>query len=177
MSAPSLRTERLSLDPPGSADFDLYRDFYADADGAGNYGGPRRPDQAWRRLAEDVGRWALRGFGMWTLRRREDGEAVGGCGLFHPEGWPSHELTWWLQPRWRGAGYAAEASRAAIEFGYGALGWPSVETHMRDENAPARRLAERLGGEVVRRETFPDGVARDVFRLPRPDCEERESDA
>ena len=37
---------------------------------------------------------------------------------------------------------------------------------MRDENRAARRLAERLGGKVVRRETFPDGVPRDVFRLP-----------
>lgn len=166
MTAPPLATARLTLRPPSAADFPLYRAFYEDADGSAFYGGPLRADLAWRRLAQDVGHWALRGFGMWTLVRREDGAALGGCGLFHPEGWPSHELTWWLLPAHRGAGYAAEASRAVIAFGYRQLGWPTVETHMRDENLPARRLAERLGGVVDRRDLFPDGVERDVFRLP-----------
>ncbi len=119
-------------------------------------------------LAADIGHWHLLGFGMWVIERRSDGAPIGGCGLYHPEGWPSHELTWWLLEDQRGAGYATEASRAAIVFGYDTLGWPSVETHMRDENLAARRLVERLGGEVVRRETFPDAVTRDVFRLPHP---------
>lgn len=175
MKAPSLTTARLTLQPPSAKDFPAYRSFYEDAEGSGNYGGPRRADQAWRKLAQDVGHWALRGFGMWTLYRREDGAALGGCGLFHPEGWPSHELTWWLLRGHRGAGYAAEASRAAIAFGYRQLGWPTVETHMRDENLPARRLAERLGGVVVRREIFPDGVERDVFRLPLAEANEEKA--
>ena len=118
-------------------------------------------------LEADLDHWHRKGFGMWLLERRENRAIVGGCGIAHPDDWPSHELTWWLMPEQRGKGYASEASRAAIAFGYDTLSWPSVETHMRDENLPARRLAERLGGEVVRRDVFPDGVARDVFRLPR----------
>ena len=41
---------------------------------------------------------------------------------------------------------------------------------MRDENVPARRLAERLGAAKIARETFPDGVTRDVFALPEPEA-------
>ena len=165
MSVPTLSTGRLILRGPEGADFALYRDFYAQATGPGGYGGPRRPDEAFRRLAMDIGHWSLRGFGRWVMVRAEDGAAIGGCGLVHPLGWPSHELTWWLLPEARGQGYATEASRAVIDHALRALRWPVVETHMRDENDAARRLAERLGGRIVRRETFPDGVARDVFAL------------
>ncbi|MBY8976200.1 GNAT family N-acetyltransferase [Rhodobacteraceae bacterium NNCM2] len=168
MTFPVLHTDRLTMRLPEAGDAGLYQAFFADAEGSGNYGGPLRPDQAWRVLAQDLGHWHLKGFGKWVLVLRETGELLGGCGLNHPEGWPSHELTWWLLGSARGKGFATEASRAAITFAYDTLGWPVVETHMRDHNTPARAIAERLGGVVDRRETFPDGVARDIFRLPRP---------
>lgn len=38
---------------------------------------------------------------------------------------------------------------------------------MNDENAPARLLAERLGGEVVTRIPFPDGLSRNIYVLPK----------
>ncbi len=163
---PVLETQRLILREPRLEDAALYAAFFADAEGSGNYGGPRRADEAFNILCRDLGHWQLKGFGKWVVTLR-DGTPVGGCGLVHSIGWPSHELTWWLLRDHRGHGYATEASRAAIAFAYDTLGWPTVETHMRDENTPARTLAERLGGRKTRRETFPDGVTRDIFTLPR----------
>ncbi|MEO1313019.1 MAG: GNAT family N-acetyltransferase [Pseudomonadota bacterium] len=166
--SPVLQTDRLTLRQPTGTDAPFYAAFYATATGPGNYGGPRRADEAFRVLCTDIGHWLIKGFGKWIVTRRQTGEALGGCGIVHPDGWPSHELTWWLMPIARGQGIAAEASRAVLTYAYDTLGWPVVETHMRDENTPARRLATRLGGTVTRRETFPDGVTRDVFALPRP---------
>ena len=166
---PGLETARLTLSAPAAAHFAAYRAFYCGADGAQRRGGGAKTERdAWNILAADIGHWAFNGFGIWVLIARETGATVGAAGLYHPAGWPSHELTWWLLPEARGQAYATEASRAAIRFGYETLGWPVVETQMRDENRPARRLAERLGGKALRREIFPDGVARDVFALPRP---------
>ena len=168
MDIPTLHTARLTLRAPGPDDFALYRDFYADAEASDFYGGPLTPPLAWRKLAYDIGHWSLRGFGMWTLVERDTGTAVGGCGIVWPEGWPRHELTWWIAPAARRRGYALEASRAAIEWACGALGWSGVETHMDDENHAARALAERLGGTVIGRERFPDGLRRNIYFLPRP---------
>ncbi len=76
----------------------------------------------------------------------------------------------------RGGRSAAEAEAmhardmahwAAIAWASGAPGEPCVETHMRDENAPARRLAARLGGVVDRRVTFAVGGTRGIVALPR----------
>ena len=164
---PTLETERLVMRAPRGDDFPIYEAFYADGEASHFYGGPLRADRAWRHLAMDLGHWQLRGYGLWALESRAEGRMIGGCGLWWPEGWPRSELTWWLLPAARGSGLATEASRAAIAFAYEVLAWDLVETHMDDRNEAARRLALRLGGEVIARELFPDGRERDVFALPR----------
>jgi RimJ/RimL family protein N-acetyltransferase len=169
MLIPTLQTPRLILRPPAAGDFPVYRDFYADAEASRLYGGPLEPALAWRKLAVDIGHWHLRGFGMWSVAVRNSGAMVGSCGIVWPEGWPRHELTWWIAPAARRNGYALDASRAAIAWAYDSLGWDRVETHMDDVNIPARRLAGKLGGAVIARESFPDGIVRHVYALPRPD--------
>ena len=164
---PQIETKRLLLRGQEPEDYAVYRDFFADADASRAYGGPLDADRAWRILATDIGHWALRGFGRWSLVIKATGEMIGGCGLWWPEGYPRSELTWWIVPAMRRHGYALEASRAAVRFGYQTLGWSLVETHMKDDNEPARRLAEKLGGEVIARELFPDGLTRSVYALPR----------
>ncbi len=37
---------------------------------------------------------------------------------------------------------------------------------MNDENMAARWLAEKLGGKIIARETFLDGLDRNVYELP-----------
>lgn len=168
---PVLETQRLTLQAPTRADLSAYAAFYAVSDlQVGGYRGGRTEAEVAAILTRDIEHWATCGFGMFLLRRIGDDTVIGGTGLVHPRDWPSHELTWWLMPAARGQGYASEASRAVIAWAQDTLGWDRVETHMRDENLPARRLAERLGGRVDRRVTFPDGVDRDVFTLSRSDA-------
>ncbi|MEM1382543.1 MAG: GNAT family N-acetyltransferase [Pseudomonadota bacterium] len=175
MSGPILYTPRLKLRLPKVGDFPLYRGFFSETGGSSaSYGGPLEPHRAFQRLAADLGHWHLKGFGKFVLERHHTAAPIGGCGIVHPEGWPSHELTWWLLPSARGHGFATEASQAVLDWAYGQLGWSAVETHMRDENTAARALTARLGGRVIRREIFPDGIARDVFALPRAETAMRE---
>jgi [ribosomal protein S5]-alanine N-acetyltransferase len=163
---PEIETDRLILRGPLAEDFPVYRDFFAKPEASAYYGGPLDADKAWRVLATDLGHWELRGFGRWSVIEKSNGEMVGGCGLWWPEGYPRSELTWWIIPQARRNGYAFEASCAAVRFGYAVLGWALVETHMNDDNVAARRLAEKLGGSVIVRERFPDGLERDVYALP-----------
>lgn len=167
MDIVELHTERLILRAPVADDFPVYRDFFADPEASAFYGGPLEAGQAWRVLATDLGHWALRGFGRWSVIERTTGLMIGGCGLWWPDAWPRSELTWWIIPSARRRGYALEASRRVITYALDGLGWPHVETHMNDENEAARRLAEKLGGVVIAREVFPDGLTRSIYQLSR----------
>jgi RimJ/RimL family protein N-acetyltransferase len=165
---PTLETERLDLRGPTLDDLDAYKAFYKVSDlTVGQYRGGRNATEIATILESHMRHWQDKGFGMWLLSLKGSGAFLGGAGLSQPNGWPRHELTWWLMPKTRGFGYASEASRAIIAWAYTHLGWTTVETHMRDENIPARRLAERLGGQKIARETFPDGVTRDIFAFPK----------
>lgn len=167
MTCITLTTERLTLTSPAPADIAHYEAFYAVSDVlVGGYRGGRSAADIAAIHQADMDHWARTGFGMFVIRDAA-GAFVGGAGLKHPEGWPRHELTWFLLPEARRSGFATEASHAVIEWAYETLGWDVVETHMRDENASARKLAERLGGKKILRMTFPDSVTRNVFALPR----------
>jgi [ribosomal protein S5]-alanine N-acetyltransferase len=117
-------------------------------------------------LASDIGTWASQGFGVWAIQEPESEDLVGVCGFWQGVGW-LRELTWWLLPEARGRGFAMEASLAAIACAYEVWKWEVVQTYMQDENRAARELVLRLGGSKTSRQLFPDGIERDVFRLPR----------
>jgi RimJ/RimL family protein N-acetyltransferase len=165
MQIPTLETSRLLLVPPSLACEAMYDAFYTDADASGAYGGPLASGAAWARLAADIGCWHLQGFGVWALQRKQEGDLVGVCGFWQGKGWP-RELTWWLLPSARGAGLAQEASRAAVAHAYGAFGWSDVQTYMNDSNTSARALVLRLGGVGIGRQAFPDGLERELYRIP-----------
>jgi len=86
LSVPTLTTERLILRAPKASDFPVYRDFYAEPASSSFYGGPLDAAQAWRRLAQDIGHWALRGHGMWAVIEQASSSTIGGCGIVQPRG-------------------------------------------------------------------------------------------
>jgi [ribosomal protein S5]-alanine N-acetyltransferase len=166
MHIPTLETNRLRLIPPNAGCADAYQRFYTDAQASAAYGGPLTAAAAHIRLVSDLDAWHLQGFGVWAIQRKAQGDVMGTCGFWQGKGWP-RELTWWLLPEARGAGLAHEASVAAIAHAYTVFGWETVQTYMNDANAPARSLALKLGGQMIGRRLFPDGLERDVYGLPR----------
>nr|WP_208020101.1 GNAT family N-acetyltransferase [Pseudoteredinibacter isoporae] len=156
----------MNLIPPSVESFPVYEAFYTDAEASKMYGGPIGREQVWARLKADLGSWYLMGFGVWVVQEKATGELIGSCGFWKGKDWP-RELTWWLLPEARRKGFAQEASIAAIQYAFEALAWDVVETYMNDENAAARTLVERLGGQKVRRLEFPDGLHRDIYQFTR----------
>jgi RimJ/RimL family protein N-acetyltransferase len=164
---PIIDTERLMLIPPSIDCFEVYEEFYTDAEASKTYGGPINAEQVWARLKADLGSWYLLGFGVWVIQQKLDNSLVGTCGFWQGKGWP-RELTWWLLPEARGQGIAKEASKAVLLHAYRIFQWESVETYMNDDNLLARSLVERIGGIKNRRLKFPDGLSRDVYVFPKP---------
>lgn len=167
MLIPTVIADRIRLVPLGHQCVDAYQRFYTDKAASQAYGGPLSSAAAGARLASDIDCWQLQGFGVWAIERIGESDIVGVCGFWQGRGWP-RELTWWLLPEARGKGLALDASLAVVRHAYDVFGWEQVQTYMNDANEPARALVARLGGTKVSRQSFPDGLGRDVFHIPRP---------
>lgn len=110
-------------------------------------GEPQSPEQteAWIRRAE--ARWAGLGYSWWTIRLSAGDEIVGACCLQHIENDPAQELEigWRLLPAHWGRGYATEAARAMIDFGFRELGAPRLFSIADPRNIASTRVMDRLG--------------------------------
>ena len=74
-------------------------------------------------LVDRIGqRWAEDGLGLWAVERRDDGAFLGFTGLAPPRFeavfTPCVEVGWRLAAEAWGHGYATEAARAALAFGF-----------------------------------------------------------
>jgi RimJ/RimL family protein N-acetyltransferase len=79
-----------------------------------------------------------------ALERKEDGRVIGLVGLIrrdHRQG----EVGWALGVDYRGQGYATEAARALIDYGFNSLGLHRIHADTNSDNLPSLRVMERLG--------------------------------
>lgn len=90
-----------------------------------------------------------RGFGLWAVEVKGSAPFIGFVGLsvpnFEAHFTPAVEVGWRLAAEHWGLGYATEAARAALAFGFGTLGLPRVVSFTNVANARSRRVMERLG--------------------------------
>lgn len=89
------------------------------------------------------------GFGLWALELRESGELIGFAGLavpgFEAHFTPAVEVGWRLARSAWGNGYATEAARAALDFGFEQVGLAEVVSFTTVGNERSRAVMERLG--------------------------------
>ena len=140
---PTLHTERLTLRPYQRADFGAYADFM-ESENARFMDGPVDRDTAWTWFTNDVASWALYGFGCLAVV--VDGKLAGGVGLVHPPHFPEAECGWFIYEGFTGAGLAAEAARAVLDYSFAQSDLGSVVSYISPENAASIKVAKALGG-------------------------------
>jgi ribosomal-protein-alanine N-acetyltransferase len=89
------------------------------------------------------------GYGLWALEVRDSGEFIGFTGLilqtFEAHFTPAVEIGWRLaRPAW-GHGYAIEAARKVLAYGFGEAGLDEIVSMTTVGNARSRSVMERLG--------------------------------
>ena len=90
-----------------------------------------------------------RGWGFWAVEVRDGAPFIGFVGLGEP-GFEAHftpavEVAWRLGREHWGHGYATEAARASVEFGFGQLGLEEIVGMTVPANTRSRAVMERLG--------------------------------
>lgn len=164
LNIPQLETTRLILRGPLEADFQAMIAFGA-SDRGKFIGGRMSQWDVWRSLLAGLGHWALRGYGFWSVDRKDTGQMIGRVGMHLHDSWPEPELGWVIFDGHEGQGYAHEAALAARSYAARHFGLGPVISLIDPENTRSVALAKRLGAAVERRITFFDHPC-DVYRHP-----------
>ncbi len=146
---PVIRTERLVLRRWRDEDLSPFAALNADPSVVEFLPGPLTRDESDAMVVRVEDHFTQHGFGFWAVETIEGHEFVGLAGLaivnFDAPFTPAVEIGWRLAHDQWGNGYATEAARAALDYGFGRLGLDEVVSFTVPHNVRSRAVMTRLG--------------------------------
>jgi RimJ/RimL family protein N-acetyltransferase len=144
-----IRTERLLLRQWRDEDLEPFAALNADAETMRYFPAPPSREQS-DALAQDARRHIKEeGWGLWAVEVVGGASFIGFVGLARPSFeehfTPAVEVGWRLAREHWGNGYATEAGRAAVAYGFEELGLEEIVSFTSELNEPSWRVMERLG--------------------------------
>ena len=150
MTTPVLTTERLVLRQIGADDLDPHMTLLNTPPVMEHLGGVQPREVIAAKHAASRASFAVQGYGFMLAEERASGEIVAHCGLrkvAHPlaPNPDDFEIGWLVrEDRWR-MGYAYEAMRAVMGWGFTAHAAPQIVALTCQPNEGSWRLMEKLG--------------------------------
>ncbi len=151
MSTPEVRTERLLLRGWLAADKDPYALLNADSQVMRHFPATLTREQSDQMVDRMVAAWDARSFGLWAVERLDSGGFIGFVGLAAPN-WetdftPCVEVGWRLAVAHWGQGFAPEAARVALAFGFEHVDLPNDEivSFTTKQNLSSQRVMQKIG--------------------------------
>ena len=173
------QTPRLRLRPYTPADQGAVLELFADPYAREFY--PHMSDTVSARkwIEWNIRNYAEFGFGLWAVERNDTGQFLGDCGLTYQqiEGLDELEIGYHILASERRNGYATEAARACLEFGFRRTAAAMICSIVRPSNAASSAVAARV--HTARRDCIYRGAPALLFytlraefagRTARTDC-------
>lgn len=89
--------------------------------------------------------WDKFPYGPWAVVEKASGELMGHCGLRFLDEIQETEVLYALGQDYWGKGYATEAARASVEFGFNQVGLERIIALAVPENIASRKVMEHCG--------------------------------
>ncbi len=109
---------------------------------------PRESEAAYDRIKTAI---EERGWGLWAVEEKVSGKFMGFTGLnipgFEAAFMPAVEIGWRLLPEFWNKGYATEAAKKALWFGFEVLKLDQIVSFTAVSNVKSQRVMEKLGME------------------------------
>ncbi|MEU7085848.1 GNAT family N-acetyltransferase [Streptomyces achromogenes] len=172
-----LHTDRLLLRRWRDSDLEPWAAMNADPEVREHLGDLLSRDQSDASVAQYQADFDRRGYGWWAVEVRGTGEFIGFAGLDPvDDGMPftGVEIGWRLARSAWGQGYATEAARAVLAYGFDTLGLPEILAVTTSTNHRSQAVMRRIGMIRDPADDFddpsaPDGPLRPnvLFRIAR----------
>lgn len=166
-----VETDRLRLVPFAPDHLDGLYAMNSDPEVMRYLGAPQTRDQVAEWITGQQVKWAAHGFGWWAVFAREADALVGAACLQHLAHIKTNplEIGWRLMTSAQGKGYATEAGRAAMDYGFDVVGETYLMAVTDPENKASARVMERLGMTYIGIQTHydVDCVTYEIHRKDR----------
>jgi ribosomal-protein-alanine N-acetyltransferase len=156
MDIPILTTPRLVLRAFTAQDVEVMHRLLNE-EGVLRHFPPAEPpprDRVERMIRRLLQHWAERGYGLWAVESRATGELMGRCGLQHLPQTGEVEVDFILGKAFWGQGFATEAGRASLRYGFEELALEHVIGIAHVDNKASQRVLEKLGMTLVEQRQF-----------------------
>ncbi|MEV0344569.1 GNAT family N-acetyltransferase [Nonomuraea sp. NPDC050680] len=144
-----METERLIMRRWRDDDREPFAAMNADAEVMEHFPAPLTRSQSDGFVDKIEAGFEAHGYGLWALEVRESGEFIGFTGLvlqtFEAPFTPAVEVGWRLAKVAWGHGYAIEAAREAVRYGFDVAGLDEIVSMTTVGNTRSRKVMERLG--------------------------------
>ncbi|MFN8443394.1 MAG: GNAT family N-acetyltransferase [Caldilineaceae bacterium] len=171
MSFVSIETPRLLLRPLQLSDMDVYYERIYGDDEVMRYlpaGKAISRERFESRIPPFMMEpWNTRGFAPWVVINKADQEFIGHCGL-NP--WPNSddiEVLYAFAKPWWGQGFASEAAKASVDYGFAQLGLSKIIAAAHIKNIASQRVIEKLGMQLQYEQEW-SGMPLKMYALTRP---------
>jgi RimJ/RimL family protein N-acetyltransferase len=166
-----LSTERLTLRRWREADREPFAALNADPDVMDYFPTPLARAESDRLISRIEAGFDQRGYGLWALELRATGEFIGFTGLdissFEAHFIPTVEVGWRLARSAWHHGYATEAARASLAFGFEEAGLEEIVSFTSIMNLRSRAVMERIGMTHDPTDDFDHPELQEGHRLSR----------
>jgi RimJ/RimL family protein N-acetyltransferase len=144
-----LRSPRLALRQWRDADLEPFSRLNADPEVMRHFPSPLSREESDALAERERRRIKLLGWGLWSVEVTESAQFIGFVGLAEPRFdahfTPAIEVGWRLARDAWGRGYASEAARVAVAFGFDELRLDEIVSFTTVENDRSVRVMERIG--------------------------------
>lgn len=174
VAIPVIETERLILRAPVSADVDVWATFLSEPDftryvprSRANLTPRERAERTMRALQE---LWEQQPLGTmgWAITRKGDGQFIGQCNIDALPETDDMELAYLLGKPYWSQGFATEAVRAAIRFGFEHTTWDRIVAAVVPANVASRRVLDHLGFVHERDVNYYEMTGSDAIVMDDP---------
>jgi RimJ/RimL family protein N-acetyltransferase len=149
MNSNEIRTERLLLRKWRPADRAPFAALNADPRVMKYFPSVLSPEESDAVVDRIAMHWEEHGFGVWVVEVPDGAPFIGCVGLlvprFEAHFTPCVEILWRLAAQYWNQGYATEAARAALQFGFERLNLSEIVALTIPANTPSRRVMEKIG--------------------------------
>jgi RimJ/RimL family protein N-acetyltransferase len=151
-----IETARVYLRPFTFDDLDAFAVIGSDPD-VMRYIGAGRPlsrEDTQTRLNAIIEHQNKHGFGVWAAIEKSTGTLMGYCGLQFLDNTSEVEVGYRLAKRFWGMGFASEAAKASLRYGFETLGLGRIVAVVQPANLASQHVLEKIGLSYVKDARF-----------------------